>query len=129
MKKKNIKKTILLTLGIISMFSIAAFAESGSIVSKGQTVSYWLTPTSGRGNSATEINIQPGVYDYRYVSSTLFTRNKVGNSFNKIQVDHNFEKRIAGATYAGRPAAWTSENSLYENGTPIFTHSFWENAK
>lgn len=129
MKKKNIKKTILLTLGIISMFSIAAFAESGSIVSKGQTVSYWLTPTSGRGNSATEINIQPGVYDYRYVSSTLFTRNKVGNSFNKVQVSHGFDKRVAGATYAGYPDAWTSEHNLYENGTSVFTHSFWENAK
>ncbi len=130
MKKKNIKKTILLTLGIISIFSIAAFAASGSTINKGQTISYWNTPHSGYCNAATEISPQQGVYDYRYVGVDLFTRYRISdNSWSKTKVSYNVRKQSAGTSYSASPGAWTSEHQLYENGSALFNYSLWSNAQ
>lgn len=127
MKKKNIKKTIILTLGIISIFSITALASSGSAYIKNQSLYYYNTPSSGRGNAVTEWSSSRNSV---YLGAKLESVHKQSNGDLAYTYEgFTIDSVAAGVTASKSVYGWSSTHSVFEGGVNIFEDTLWANGK
>lgn len=129
MKKRNIKKTIAISLALVSMFTVTALASSGSTRIYSNDVYYYNTPSRGSGNAVTEWNTQrSSIRLYVKLERADYNSDRTGSIYTEVGATS--DPVAAGVGVDAAPTnGWSSTHEVWENYHTIFHDGLWANRK